>query len=77
MYFSAQLIYFYSFIYFILLLGHPYKMFRFPLLHLLWWWVGLLPQKKKKWTLEGSWVPDKAGNHAMRVKGTEWKMEYF
>ena len=43
MYFSAQLIYFHSFIYFILLLGHPNKMFDFPLLHLLWWWVGLLP----------------------------------
>ena len=39
-------------------------MFRFPWPRLLWWWVGRLGKKKKKKkerTLEGLWVPEKAG----------------
>ena len=35
-------------------------MFRFPLPRLLWWWVGQSGKKKKEWTLEEVWVPEKA-----------------
>ena len=38
-------------------------MFLLPSPRLLWWWVGWLGKKKKEeeWTLEGAWVPEKAG----------------
>ena len=43
-------------------IGHPDKMFRFPSPRLLWWQVGRSGKnKKKEWTLEGVWVPEKAG----------------
>ena len=76
MYFSAQLIYFYSFIYFILLLGHPYKMFRFPLLHLLWWWVGLLPKKKKNEHLKVPGFQTRPGTMPweLRVLNEKWNI---
>ena len=42
-------------------------MFLLPSPRLLWWWVCWSGKKKKKkerkneWTLEGVWVPEKAG----------------
>ena len=37
-------------------------MFRFPSPCLFWWWVGrsVGQNKKKEWTLEKAWVPEKA-----------------
>ena len=42
-------------------LGHPNKMFCFTSPRLFWWWVGRSGKKKKKreWTLAGVWVPEK------------------
>ena len=43
-------------------LGHPNLMFRFPSPSLSWGWVGRSGRKKKRErTLEGAWVPGKAG----------------